>query len=262
MNTTITTHQYSIGEIFSEGWRIYRSQFIKIVIIILCVYIPVYSIRAFVTVTFLQEALGVQDATTLYRLTNQLTNSLLIILATIAIGYLVERTIQVKETTWSDAFKFAFSRWSSVILTGIIAGIILTGLYILLIIPGLIWSLYYTFWQYVVSLRNLEGKEALDYSKNLVRGQWWRVFGMLLLLVLVQVLVVLLISAGEGYIIKLINPLWLTNPFIKIISYPILMVVSWLFNVMQIVWFLNVDYLKNPTPEVQPVVLPEIMRIV
>ncbi len=31
---------------------------------------------------------------------------------------------------------------------------------------------YYTFIQYVVALRGMGGKKALDYSKNLVKGHW------------------------------------------------------------------------------------------
>ena len=68
-----------------------------------------------------------------------------------------------------EAFKQAFSRWGSCIGTSIIAGLMVLGLAFCLIVPGIIWAVYYTFIVQIVILKKISGKDALDYSKSLVK---------------------------------------------------------------------------------------------
>jgi hypothetical protein len=51
-----------------------------------------------------------------------------------------------------------------------------------MLLGGIIWGVYYSFFVYAVALRQVSGKAALDYSKATVQGEWWRVFGYLLAL--------------------------------------------------------------------------------
>ena len=56
-------------------------------------------------------------------------------------------------------------------------GIVTVLLLLLLIVPGVIYAGYFTFTTIVVSLRGCAGTRALDYSRRLVKGRWWRVVG-------------------------------------------------------------------------------------
>jgi hypothetical protein len=94
----------------------------------------------------------------------------------------------------------------------------------------------------IVALRNIGGKTALDYSKNLVQGQWWSVVGIPLLFSLLQL--------GVNFVLLYPFRLITGNPIMDIGLRIIVDVIGSLFSVMFIVWFLNVDYLKNPALKV------------
>ena len=82
---------------------------------------------------------------------------------------------EVPSAGWS--IQRGFERWGAVLVAILLAGVLTAFGFILLIIPG-IWlavSLYFAS-QAVVA----EGRspvEALGRSRELVRGQWWRIFG-------------------------------------------------------------------------------------
>lgn len=48
---------------------------------------------------------------------------------------------------------------------------------LLLIIPGIIFSVFYSFAVYVFFFENIKGMAAIRKSLNLVKGYWWPVFG-------------------------------------------------------------------------------------
>ncbi len=237
MNTDIKTRAYGISEIYALGWRVFWSKFGTILIIVLCVYVPIGIVGLLLS----------SDTVT------SLLDFFVGVIATLATAYVVEQTVLEQKITWREALRHAASRWISAIGTGIVAGIILTLLSLLFVIPGVIWGVYYTFYLYVVALRNTGSKSALDYSKNLVKGRWWSVFGTLLAIVLPGVVVMLLVVA----------PLWLVSVdgvfpessaavyailLYSMVSPLIILLVSTFIEVTKIVWFLNLDYLANPVP--------------
>lgn len=115
-------------------------------------------------------------------------------LTVMALAKLIEESLTGNAITWQTALRAALSRLGALTWTGILAGLILIGLTLLLIVPGIIWSLYYAFFVFVVVLRGLSGKKALDYSKNIVKGQWWRVFLYLLVISLLGCVVTIAVS--------------------------------------------------------------------
>lgn len=50
-------------------------------------------------------------------------------------------------------------------------------LFFLLIIPGIIYLVYWSLSIFVVLDKGISEKKALNYSKDLVKGHWWRVLG-------------------------------------------------------------------------------------
>lgn len=64
----------------------------------------------------------------------------------------------------------------------LLSGLIALGGFILFIIPGVIFSLWYTFAPFVAILEKKRGMEALRESKKMVQGRWWTVFGYFLVL--------------------------------------------------------------------------------
>ena len=59
--------------------------------------------------------------------------------------------------------------------TGLLAGLIIMGGLILLIVPGIIFSIWFSFVQYLVIEENISGTKALRRSRELVKGRFWQV---------------------------------------------------------------------------------------
>jgi zinc-ribbon domain len=71
----------------------------------------------------------------------------------------------------------------------LLLGLIVTGGSLLLIIPGIVFIIWFFFCQYILADEGLGGWQALERSRQLVRGHWWAIFGRCLLLVLVMLTV-------------------------------------------------------------------------
>ena len=233
MDTRIKSQKFGIGNLFSEGWKIYQANFTSILLVVLCVYIPVNIIISFIPIDSLVQEYGTRGLQ-LYNNILKLLEFFIGTIATIGIATIVENSLQGTNLSWGDSLKHGLSKWVTAIGTGFLAGVILLGLTLLFIIPGIIWSLYYSFWVYVVALRNLSGKTALDYSKFLVQGQWWSVFGIFFVFGIVG----LIIGLTIGFLFGLISD----NQFFSIIPNTILDIVGAFFTVVTVVYFLNNDY--------------------
>ncbi len=235
MEEGITSTRYGLGRIIALGWEQYRRHFKSILPIFLIVYVPINIGLSFVPVDYLIEEHGLRGFK-IYMKLIQLTEFFIGVVATMALARLIEASLLGQPITWKQALRHSLSRWGASIGTGLLAGLIILGMCLLLIVPGIIWSLYYSLFVYVVALRNLSGKKALDYSKAIVKGQWWRVFGYLL------VINVLGIVAG----IAVAAPFFFTpdSRILDIAGDTLTDIVSALFLTMTTVFFLNNDQIK------------------
>jgi len=84
-------------------------------------------------------------------------------------------------TVITEAKQFIGPLWWASILVGLI---VIVGMF-LLVIPGIIFAIWYSFTIMVVVLEGLRGTDAMRKSKSYVQGRWWGVFGRLILLSIV-----------------------------------------------------------------------------
>jgi len=115
--------------------------------------------------------------------------------------------------------------WVSIVVS------IVIGLWtLLLIIPGIIFAVYFMLVNYTFFFEDFKGYMALKRSKELVKGYWWAVCGRTLFIGLIAVIVNIILSAplsaleagSPGYIIynSFMNLLWaLVAPIIVIYTY-------------------------------------------
>jgi len=168
MTQDIYQKQYTLRNIVSESWKRFTENFWKIFGITVMVYFPGNIILAFIpideSVDSLQQNLGII----------QVYEVFVGVLATMAIAYIVKNTIDGKPVSASEALKKSLSRWGAALGTYIVLGIFLFGL-MLLIVPGIIYGVYWMFVILAVILNDKSGKDALDYSKAIVMGRWWTV---------------------------------------------------------------------------------------
>ena len=83
------------------------------------------------------------------------------------------------------------------ILGYILSTIIIVIGFVLLIIPGIIWSIKYMFLSYaIVDNKKLSGREAMKVSKHLTKGVKWKLFGFMIVLFFFNLLGLLALGVG------------------------------------------------------------------
>lgn len=194
----LKSHELSILNILSFSLNLLRDNYKLLLSIFLIIYLPLDILPLF----FPQL-----DSFQAYK-TTQLNNTslnwgytaygiikgLLGMLATIAVIYATYCFTAQKKITLKQSYAAAKDKWIALLLTSLLSALILIGLTLLLIIPGVIYYVYYLFFSVVVVLKDLQYKEALDYSKKLVKGRWWKVFGFFLTLFIISFIVGISIS--------------------------------------------------------------------
>lgn len=169
-----------------------------------------------------------------------IVSTLVGLITVMGIAVTIEESVKGNMITFKEALAKSGKVLMDCWLTGILKFIILFLLFLLLFIPGLIWSVYYIFAIHIVVLRGKINMDALRYSKALVKGRWWKVFGYSIL--------VGLISLGLGAVMGL-----LSSPFTLIGLggvFDLLVglaskIISGYFTVVTTILFLNLDYLDN-----------------
>lgn len=231
----------SFGEIFSYSREVYTNRFKEILFVTLAIYVPMNTILFSLS----YSGLIVTDSMAYFR-TIQLLEAIFGVIATMAISLIVHNTIfEETELTFSKALEEAASNWFTAIGTNIIYGVSIFIFTLLLIIPGLIWSVFYVFAIQVVVLKNKSGLEALAYSKQVVKGYWWKVFFTLFCFVTIELIFRVSIGFIEGLFLSGI----LTS--LEILLDTIGDILSAFFTVGATILFINLDNIQteNTTEE-------------
>ncbi|MDH4330913.1 MAG: hypothetical protein OEV93_05200 [Candidatus Moranbacteria bacterium] len=223
--------QFSVEELLSESWKSFTENFNAILQIILIIYVPINIVLYFVPVGESFESMRV------YLKITQLLEGLLGILATLAIAFIIKNYIEKKSITVSEAFKKALSKWGVVILTGIIVSIFLFGLTLLLVVPAIIFGVYWSFTTLVVALNDKAYKAAMDHSKSIVKERWWTAVGYFIILGIIG----LFVGAFLG-----ITFVFLPENFIATVTADTIVdIVFSFFTVAFVIMFLNFDATKK-----------------
>jgi hypothetical protein len=172
----IPDREMTLGEILATGFRTFFGMLPRMLLGFLLIYGALNLIVALVP---FEEIFSDLDELRVVRLESKFTQAMdnlfgcvAVIASVLAAGHFLAGL----PVSPRHAFRGAVSRWWPMIWTGMLAGLILLGLTLLLIVPGIIWAVYYAFLVPVVAF-GLSGTEALAESKRLVKGNWWRTFG-------------------------------------------------------------------------------------
>jgi hypothetical protein len=169
----------SSGEIISTSWNLYKNNWQKLLPYLGIMFLPslVVGIIAF-------------GGNSLY---NSLSNSVELLVSVIIAGVIgaiilgivslwatmaLIKAIHLANTgslanNWRQEFTSTKHLIWPVIYTLILQFLVIFGGTILLIIPGLIFSVWFMFTFYIVVIEEKRGVEALKASKTLVTGRWW-----------------------------------------------------------------------------------------
>lgn len=169
----------SASEIVKESWELYKKSWKKIWVYLVLLLIPTLALSALSTISLYLSV---------YIPSSTLASSVIILLViaasivfTLWASIALARTMgAIYKNEQASDWRLAFSNSSHLILpviwTSILVALIVLGGTILLIIPGIIFSIWYSFTFYTVIFEDKRGFNALSSSKALVVGRWWRIF--------------------------------------------------------------------------------------
>ena len=171
----------SIGDLFRESWKLYRE---RIGVLTKIILLPVALI-------------AVGDLWRLFTPDNWFFGGLLIFIGTIisVIAYLALVFALQENTSFGESYRSALRRiWSYAWLT-VLSGFVTLGGFFMLIIPGIVFSVWFMFAIYVFVTEGEKGMNALLRSREYIRGYWWPVFGRQIVFVLGVLAVALVLSS-------------------------------------------------------------------
>jgi len=83
-----------------------------------------------------------------------------------------------------ESFARAKSKINHFFIVSLISGFIVLGGFLFFAIPGIIFSIWFSFAKYIVITEDVQGMNALLKSREYVRGHWWVVLSRLMFLAL------------------------------------------------------------------------------
>jgi len=115
-----------------------------------------------------------------------------------------------------ETIKVAWGKLGRYFLTNLLVGLITMVGFIFLIIPGVIFLVWYTFAQYIVISQDISPLEAIRASKKLVSGYFWPVLGRLAGIMVFSIILQMVLASTKfvGAIATM-----LLSPFYILVSY-------------------------------------------
>lgn len=148
--------------------------------------------------------------------------AVIVVLPLLLIGYWAQISLiyAIKEREAKIGVKESFRRgWYKIISylwVTILVGVITFAGFLLLVVPGIIFAVWYSLALYILVAEDLRGMKALSRSKQLVRGYWWSVLWRFIVVFLIVMVAIILFSFIPivGNIVSLV-----ASPFTVVFGY-------------------------------------------
>jgi hypothetical protein len=224
-------------QILKESWAIYKNRYKTLIginlipalsVIVLGLIFGIFAVVGKISTTHLS---GFKEAALiLLGLIALLVIIYICVWATVAQLYAIKD--QTERIGWQEAFKRSKGKIWVFFGTGLLSGLAILGGFILFIIPGIIFGLWFSQSPYIVIEEGLAGSAALKRSKFYVKGRIGQIFGKLFYIGFVTValyvaLGIVLAIFGSLAGIKYDNLSWISNIF-SIIWTPVVTVYGYL----------------------------------
>jgi uncharacterized membrane protein len=229
----LASEQLGLGSLFTVGWRIYLANLKTILLCGAVVYIPTNLLLA--ALPGVQNKDYVTQLTYYARVAN-LINMLVGVVAVMAVMSVVKQHLEGQRIDFGQAMLMSVRRWGHAIGTNIMAGLWLLLMFLCLVVPGIIYSIYYIFVVPAVILGNLSGMRALSYSKSLVVERWWPTLGFALVIAMTYMGLLTTLGVVPGVLVGLTGQ---EHPLLDAAVNALGDTLGTYFTVMEAVWFLN-----------------------
>ncbi len=168
-------------QILNEAWGIYKNRFKTLILIRLVPLLATLGFGLIFGVGFIGTSKISSQNLNLGLGGLAVMLVALIILIYISLWSTVAQLMAIKNQTEDIGFKEAFKRSQGMIgiffATGLLVGLAVLGGFILLIVPGIIFCLWFSQTPYIVMEENLANTSALKRSKYYIKGRMGEVFG-------------------------------------------------------------------------------------
>ncbi|MFC1598994.1 hypothetical protein ACFL2U_03250 [Patescibacteria group bacterium] len=244
----MTQKLISIGQIIKTGWQLYSENINKFIYPILILILPYIAL-------FLVGYFEVQPNVIL---SISLTAIAIVLNLWLAIFFieLINNIYTKKQADQDNLYEIAFRKIPSYFVVAVLVGIITILGFILLIIPGVIFAIWYSFAIYINILEKKDNKgwTALKRSKELVKGRWGKTFWRLLIpplaiYALSMVVVIGLMFMLTGGQVSLENPQHAL--LYNTLSTVIILILSPLFTSFYIILYNSLKDTKNTKTETE-----------
>jgi len=193
----------SISDLFENTWDLFKKNFWELVKIIglgWAVRIGIVLLGAILLVSLVVLSSFNWSSLTLQKTNLQQIMSIIIALGPLVVvlavfvlgliltslwvnlGLIIQLVNSKSGANFASSLKQSFKKlWSFVWISFLVNVIVGLG-FVLFIIPGIVFAIWYLFAIYVFADKGTRGWSALKKSKQLVQGRWWPIFGRVVLL--------------------------------------------------------------------------------
>jgi hypothetical protein len=228
-----------LGEILGAAFNIYKANASQLILIVAVVVVPLSLISAlFSGVVFAPDKVRVTNAGGVV-VFDYAGRGLGVVLLAGAIGALIAVLISAvlqaailraaAQATIGDpvdveaSYRYGLKRLWSVILVSILVGLVVAVGFILLVIPGIIFLVFLSVSIPVLIVEGRRGTEAMGRSWNLVKGNFWHAFGVIVVAALIVGIISGIIGAigGDNWAVR-----WIFTAIAQILTVPFASLVS------------------------------------
>jgi hypothetical protein len=228
-----------LGEILTAAFNIYKANASQLILIVAVVVVPLSLISAlFSGVVFAPDKVRVTNAGGVV-VFDYAGRGLGVVLLAGAIGALIAVLISAvlqaailraaAQATIGDpvdveaSYRYGLKRLWSVILVSILVGLVVAVGFILLVIPGIIFLVFLSVSIPVLIVEGRRGTEAMGRSWNLVKGNFWHAFGVIVVAALIVGIISGIIGAigGDNWAVR-----WIFTAIAQILTVPFASLVS------------------------------------
>lgn len=187
----------SAAELISQSWNLYKSNVTKLSNILL------YYALTSIVITFGLTTMTLKPALAIPAFILMCLAFIGLLYSFITITLACWNIINNQALNWNSLYTLSYKKLGPTILVGFVTGLIVLGGFILLIIPGFIFAIWYQF-AYLIQITSdekLTVSKALSESKSLVVGRFWRTWYLALAPSVIFGLIIGLIGGVIGAII-------------------------------------------------------------
>lgn len=229
----------TLGEILSSAFNIYKANASQLILIVAVVVVPLSLVSAlFAGVVFAPDKVQVTNTGGVV-VFDYAGRGLGVSLLAGAIGALIAVLISAvlqaailraaAQATIGDpvdveaSYRYGLKRLWSVILVSILVGLVVAAGFILLVIPGIIFLVFLSVSIPVLIVEGRRGTEAMGRSWNLVKGNFWHAFGVIVVAALIVGIISGIIGAigGHNWAVR-----WIFTSIAQILTVPFASLVS------------------------------------